>query len=440
MANLTTKSKYNLINYFKEEGNSNFKQKKYHQSLQYYQNCLSFLDCLYFDQITNSSQHDDDNKDEGDTDIPKITSTVLSNIAQAHLHIHASDPDLYSHLMSSLNCSQISLKLNPSNTKSIVRRIITLYRLGLYEFAQSIFNQTVQDKINIKASVPLIEKEKKKVENNSVKYHVDRFIHEILNNDGAFKDKKEEVDIEKNVFLRIAGAELIRQNKYKLEDFMAKYFSKTIQSLQVITMIGIFLNWEYKKITSYFMKYLKIYLGEKSISFNKTKEIIKQCIKIDDQIWITDQAWKIIVKQLIIDRHEIEWCDILNVTDHGVLNKIYDKYKHKLVNNKGIKFKKTKSNNNDNVTNENYKYVQTEINELKRLHQVDKQHIFKLVKRVEKLEKNVDNLQEKINVLEKNDSSQVLKKQMDEMNNKIFYVQVVFGIIIVLLAIFLALF
>ena len=427
----STKSKFNLVNYFKEEGNSNFKEKQYHQSLEYYQNCLSFLDCLYFDEAINLTDDDKKEEDNDDKNIPNITSTILSNLSLTHLRIHSSNPDLYSHLISALNCAQISLQLNPSNAKSIVRRVIALYRLGLYEFAESVFNENMEKNTDLKTSINLIEKEKKKVENNSVKYNVDRYIHEIING-GNFNNTKEDVDIEKNVFVRLAGAELIRQNKYKFEDFMDKYFSKNANSLQAVTMIAIFLNWDYKKLTFNFMKYLKIYLGKDSISFNKTKEIIKKCIKFEDELWRTDQAWKVIIKLLIVDRHEIEWCDILNCSDHGVLNKIYDKYKHRLVNNnKGIKFKK-KLNDKSDALYDNIKYIQTEINELKRVHEIDKQHIFNLNKSLEKSQKKYDKLKERIEALETKDDA---KKEIDTLNTKIFYLQVALPVFVVILAI-----
>merc|ERR1712228_667550 len=137
---LTIKSKLNLINYFKEEGNNNFKQKEYHQCLEYYQNCLLFLDSIHFDQ------NDDEKHNNNNIDI--ITSTILSNLSQTHLHLYTANPDLYTHLLAALNCAQISLHCNPNNAKSITRRIIALYRLGMHQFAEQIIKNTNPTDIN----------------------------------------------------------------------------------------------------------------------------------------------------------------------------------------------------------------------------------------------------------------------------------------------------
>eukprot|EP01084_Bolivina_argentea_P240986 404680_1 len=427
MANLTIKSKFNLIHFFKEEGNANFKKKQYEQSLEFYQHCLSFLDSIYFEQTRNSN---DNSNQTSNNETCIMTSIILSNISETHLRLNASNPDLYSHLLSALNCAQISLQINPSNMKSTVRRIVTLYRLGLFEFAEYVTNNTP----NMQSNMVLIEKEKKRIENQSVKYHIDRFKHLLLSTDGKIEDNEQEIDAENNVFLRIAAADLIRQNRYDFDDFLCKHFSKTLKSLQVITMVGVFLNWDYVQITNYFVKYLKIFLEDNILNFNKMKQVISQTLKIENTLWPTDQYWKLIIKGIIYDRHEIEWCNILNCSDNGVLNNIYDKYKHKL-NDKNIgKIKFKKELNDKNNKNDDYKWIQTEINELKRMHGIDKENIIKLSKVVKQLQKKCQTLNEKMIVVEARDNGE---KKINALNKQIYNMQITFVVFVVLIAVLL---
>merc|ERR1719242_2077706 len=107
---------------------------------------------------------------------------VLLFLIVTHLHLHANNPDLYNHLLCALNSSQISLRLNPQNIKSATRRIITLYRLGIHQFADEILKNMSPKDITPKCSA-LIKSEKDKIESQSVKYHVDRFKHALLTND-----------------------------------------------------------------------------------------------------------------------------------------------------------------------------------------------------------------------------------------------------------------
>eukprot|EP01084_Bolivina_argentea_P236774 398071_1 len=131
-------------------------------------------------------------------------------------------------------------------------------------------------------------------------------------------------------------------------------------------MIGLFLNWKYTTIASCFVKYFK-----ESVSFNAKKQIIVQTLKMDGALWPTDQCWKAIVEQIIVDRHEIEWCDILNCMDDGALNKLYDAHKNTISNVSNMKFQ-NKVNEGSSAMKDNSKWLQSEINELKRMHQLDK--------------------------------------------------------------------
>ena len=415
MANLTTKSKLNLINYFKEEGNNYFKQKEYTQSLEYYQNCLLFLDAIYFDQNNDEKQ---------DNNIQTLTSTILSNISQTHLHLHTENPDLYNHLLSALNCAQISLHLNANNLKSITRRIISLYRLGMHPFAEQLIKNT--NPKDIAPSMTLIEKERDSNVNQSVKYHVDRFKHALLkNNSTSFGD----IDCEKNVFLRIAAAELIREERYTLEYFIDRFFDRKVESLQVIGMMAVFMNWNYEKIATVFVKYLKK-LSIKS-SFNKTKKIIVQTLKMDNLIWPTGQAWKEIAGLIILDRHEIEYCDILNCRDIGQLNGVYDKYKHQLMKVTGIEFEKM-VDNRESVKDVNYKWIQSEMNEIKRWHDIDKENIMKLTKALKQVQEKYEKLKKKMIVVEAVNGK--MRKDFEILQVKMYNMQIVFAVIVVLVA------
>ena len=210
MANLTRKSKLAVIEYFKKEGNNSFKQGEYIQSLEYYANALLFLDALAVENDANGNVDDVDVEDAKQSEsrkggrrrdeIERITSTILSNLAQAHLHLHSEKPDLFDHLLCALNCCQISLHLNSANLKSATRRIVCLYRLGMQQFGDEVLEKLNKTQEAITpTTTAVIKSERDRIESQSVKYHVDRYKHALVTRDyGAFGD----IELEKDVFLR----------------------------------------------------------------------------------------------------------------------------------------------------------------------------------------------------------------------------------------------
>lgn len=107
-------TKYELALNYKEDGNHNFKLKKYRWAVDAYTEGMKVL---------NQASRADET--EGDEDIGELKSTLLGNRAASHFRL--------GNYRSSLKDSIDSLKHNLNNSKSMVRIVDCLYELQDYE-------------------------------------------------------------------------------------------------------------------------------------------------------------------------------------------------------------------------------------------------------------------------------------------------------------------
>ena len=124
---------------------------------------------------------------------------------------------------------------------------------------------------------------------------------------------EEDVQIENNVFLRVAVADLMRRRGCNLHDFNHQYFKQKVDSLTVIGMIGIVLNWSSKRMSSQFNQYLAECVGDDAISFKRKKKIIVQTLKSEQGLWPTDQVCEISDQCIGLERSRRSECQCLRV-------------------------------------------------------------------------------------------------------------------------------